>query len=82
MKRSARRTAIVRFIRKTATPWYLVTTLLYAAAIPLTIWVFPSTTLLLTVFVLFGGFTASMASLASALVTAEQDPAPDQEPGS
>jgi uncharacterized membrane protein YdjX (TVP38/TMEM64 family) len=68
-----RNSALVRFIKKTMVPWYLVTTILYFLAIPLTIWVFPATTLILSVFVLFGGFTASMASLASALVTAEQD---------
>lgn len=66
---------LVRFIKKTMVPWYLLTTLLYFAAIPMTIFVFPSTTLLLTIFVLFGGFTSSMASLASALVSAEQDDA-------
>jgi hypothetical protein len=60
-------------IKKLTIPWYAVTTLLYMAAIPMTIWVFPSTTLILSIFVLFGGFTASMASLASALITAEQD---------
>jgi hypothetical protein len=69
----ARNSLLVRIIKKTMVPWYLVTTLLYMAAIPMTIFVFPSTTLLLTIFVLFGGFTASMASLASALVSAEQE---------
>lgn len=64
---------LVRIIKKTMVPWYAVTTVLYFAAIPLTIWIFPATTLLLTVFVLFGGFTASMASLASALISADQD---------
>lgn len=51
------------------------TTVLYAAAIPITIWVFPATTLLLTVFVLFGSFTASMNALGASLVSAEQDKA-------
>jgi hypothetical protein len=67
--------ALVRFIKKWTVPWYTITMLLYAAAIPMTIWVFPSTTLILSIFVLFGGFTASMASLASALISAEQDKA-------
>lgn len=63
----------VAIIKRLTVPWYAITTLLYLTSIPLTIWVFPSTTLLLLIFVLFGGFTASMASLASALITAEQD---------
>jgi hypothetical protein len=66
--------AFVRFLKRWAvTPWYWLTTALYAAAIPAAIWVFPSTTLLLTIFVLFGGFTASVASLASALISADQE---------
>lgn len=64
---------LVRIIKKMMVPWYAVTTLLYFAAIPMTVWVFPSTTLILSIFVLFGGFTSSMAALASALVSAEQD---------
>lgn len=64
---------LVRVIKKSMVPWSLVTTVLYAAAIPMTVFVFPSTTLLLTIFVLFGGFTSSMSALASALVSAEQE---------
>lgn len=47
--------------------------LLYAGMIPLTILVFPATTLILTIVVLFGGFTASVASLASIMIDAHQD---------
>lgn len=65
--------ALVRFLKRWTVPWYLLTVVLYAVAIPLTIWVFPSTTLLLTIFVLFGGFTASVASLASALLSADSE---------
>jgi hypothetical protein len=68
-----RNSRLVRIVKKSMVPWSLVTSLLYFAAIPAAIWVFPSTTLLLTVFVLFGGFTSSMAGLASALISAEQD---------
>lgn len=53
--------------------WYAVTAFLYFGMIPLTIWIFPATNLLLTVVVLFSGFTASIASLASVLVDAKQD---------
>jgi hypothetical protein len=65
--------AFVRLLKRWAVPWYCLTVAAYAACIPLTIWVFPSTTLLLTIFVLFGGFTASVASLASALISADQE---------
>lgn len=64
---------MVEFIKRWTVPWYGLTVILYALAIPLTIWVFPATTLVLTIFVLFGGFTASVASLASALISADQD---------
>lgn len=67
--------ALVRFIKRWTVPWYTVTVGLYAVSIPLTIWVFPRTTILLAVFVLFSGFTASVASLASALISADQDKA-------
>jgi hypothetical protein len=65
--------AFVRLLKRLTVPWYGLTVFLYAISIPLTIWVFPSTTLLLTIFVLFGGFTASVASLASALISADQE---------
>jgi hypothetical protein len=38
---------------------------------------FPATTLLVTIVVLFSGFTASMASLASVLSDAEDDNTPE-----
>jgi uncharacterized membrane protein YdjX (TVP38/TMEM64 family) len=66
---------LIKWVKKLTVPWSVLTTLLYMAAIPLTIWVFPATTLLLAIFVLFGGFTASMAALGSALVASEQDKA-------
>jgi hypothetical protein len=64
---------LVSVIKRLTVPWYAITTFLYFTSIPMTIWVFPQTTLLLSVFVLFSGFTASLASLASALISAEQD---------
>lgn len=66
---------LVKFLKRWTVPWYGLTVLLYALAIPFTIFVFPSTTLILTVIVLFSGFTASVASLASALISADQDKA-------
>lgn len=71
------RRPLVRFLQKYAVWWYIVTAFLYAMMIPLTVWVFPSTTLLVTIVVLFSGFTASMASLASVLSDAEGDDAPE-----
>lgn len=61
------------FVKRYTLHWYILTMVLYAAAIPLTIWVFPATTLILTVVILFSGFTASVASLASVITDAEQD---------
>jgi hypothetical protein len=62
------RNQMAKLVKKYLVHWYAVTTLLYAAAIPFTIFLFPATTLILTVIVLFSGFTASIASLASVLV--------------
>lgn len=69
----SRNSKLVAWIKKWTVPWYAITALLYFAAIPFTVLVFPATTLILSVFVLFGGFTASMAALASALISAEQE---------
>jgi len=67
------RKSIVGFVKKYVVLWYSITALLYFLMIPLTIWVFPSTTLLLTIVVLFGSFTAAVASLATVLVDQEKD---------
>jgi hypothetical protein len=71
------RRPLVRVLQKYAVWWYIATALLYGMMIPLTVLVFPATTLLVTVVVLFSGFTASMASLASVLSDAEGDDAPE-----
>lgn len=67
------RRLLVKYIKKYTLHWYALTALLYFAAIPFTIWVFPATTLILTVVVLVGGFTAALASFADALMAQEQD---------
>ena len=67
--------ALVQFIKRWTVPWYAVTVALYLVLIPLSLSVFPNTTLITTVFVLFSGFTASIASLASALISADQEKA-------
>lgn len=71
------RKPLVRFLQRYAVWWYVVTAVLYFLMIPLTIWIFPATTLLVTIVVLFSGFTASMASLASVLSDAEESNAPE-----
>lgn len=71
-ERKARK-KIVHIIKKYTLHWYAVTALLYFLAIPFTILVFPATTMILTVIVLFGGFTSSMAALASILVEQEEN---------
>lgn len=58
----------VKYLAKYMLWWYAITALLYFVAIPITIWVFPATTLHLAILILFSGFTASMGSLASALM--------------
>lgn len=64
---------VARFLKRYVLWWYAVTVLTYALMIPLTILVFPATTLLLTIVVLFGGFTSSIAALASVTADAHQD---------
>ena len=58
----------VKYLAKYMLWWYAITAILYFVAIPITIWVFPATTLHLAILILFSGFTASMGSLATALV--------------
>ena len=67
------RKKITHVIKKYTLWWYLVTAVLYFLAIPFTVFVFPATTLILTVIVLFGGFTSSFAALASILVDQEEN---------
>ena len=61
-----------RFIVKWLYVWYIITAIFYAAAIPFTIIVFPDNDLILSVIVLFSGFTGSIAALASVLVDASE----------
>lgn len=68
------RTRIIEWIRHWTIPFGVVTVCLYVAAIPFTILVFPKDTLVLTVVVLFSGFTSSMFSLGSALAVSSAVP--------
>lgn len=67
------RTRVVEFLEKYTIHWYAITAILYFTMIPLSIWVFPNTTLFVTIIVLFSGFTASVASLASTLIDLKQN---------
>jgi hypothetical protein len=62
------RREIARLIRRYRLAWAIVTVLLYVAAVPFTIVVFPDNNMWLGLLVLFSGFTASMTTLADLLV--------------
>lgn len=62
---------LVKVIPRYALAWYAITALIYLSAIPLTVLLFPRTTLTLSIIVLVGSFTSSVASLASVVMTAE-----------
>ncbi len=67
------RESLVGFLERYTIHFYVIATILYLLMIPLSIWVFPSTTMLLTVIVLFSGFVSSVASLASTLIDLKQN---------
>lgn len=67
------RAGIVGFLEKYTIHFYIAVALLSLAMIPLAIWVFPSTTLLLTVIILFTGFINAVGSLSSTLVDLHQN---------
>lgn len=62
----------VRFIQKYRVAWAWITLLLYVAAIPFTIIVFPENSMWLALIVLFTGLTASLTTLGDLLVSAEE----------
>lgn len=72
------RARLVGLLERYTIHFYVITTVLYALMIPAALWVFPSTTLLLTVLVLVSGFIASVGSLASVLVDLHQNDEIDQ----
>lgn len=67
------RETATEFLERYTIHFYVVTAILYGMMIPLSILVFPSTTMLVTIIVLFSGFTTSVASLASVLVDMHQN---------
>ena len=62
----------VRFIQKYRIAWAWITLILYIAAIPFTIIIFPDNNMWLALIVLFTGFTASLTTLGDLLVSAEE----------
>ena len=66
------RRKVTQVLKRYTIHFYVATAVLYGLMIPASILVFPSTTLLVTIIVLFSGLTTSVASLASVLVDMDQ----------
>lgn len=62
----------VRFIQKYRIAWAWITLVLYIAAIPFTIIIFPDNNMWLGLLILFTGLTASLTTLGDLLVSAEE----------
>lgn len=67
------RKKIVDFLERYTIHFYGTVAILSLAMIPLAIWVFPSTTLLLTIIVLFNGALAALGDFASLLTDLHQN---------
>lgn len=63
--------AVANFIKKYRLAWAWITLLLYVAAVPFTIIIFPDNNMWLGLLVLFTGFTASIVTLGDLLVSAD-----------
>lgn len=72
-KKRAFRKKLVDFVEKYELWFYSITVFLNIISIPIFIWVFPDTSLATLIVVLFTGFTSSVATLATALLTADQN---------
>ena len=81
MAHRPRPSALVSFIKRWRLAWAIITLLLYVAAVPFTIIVFPENSLWLGLLVLFSGFTASLVTLGDLLVSAEDSQREDDEEG-
>jgi len=72
----------VAFIKRYRVGFAIVTMLLNALALGLVVFVFPNVSnLWISIFVLFGAFTASVTTLGDMLVSAEESERTDQETG-
>jgi len=75
--RRRRKDALRRFVVRWELTWYVLTAVLYAAALVLVVLVFPDVSnVWVAVFVLLGGLTASIGTLISAIKTR----APEERP--
>jgi len=72
----------VAFIKRYRVGFAIVTMLLNALALGLVVFVFPNVSnLWISIFVLFGAFTASVTTLGDLMVSAEDSEQQDVEPG-
>lgn len=62
-----------RFIQRATLPFYIGVAVLYLVLIPLTLLVFPATTLMVTLLILLSGFLGALGTLGDALVSHEQN---------
>lgn len=67
------REKLVGLLERYTIHFYVITTTLYFLMIPAALWVFPSTTLMLTILVLVSGFISSLGALASVLIDLHQN---------
>jgi hypothetical protein len=82
MPRRPHPSALVAFIKRYRVAWAVITLTLNALALALVVVVFPDVSnLWVSIFVLFGAFTASMTTLAELLVSAEDSVRDDVEEG-
>jgi hypothetical protein len=80
--RRPRPSRLVAFIKRYRIAWAVVTLVANALAILLVVVVFPDVSnLWISIFVLFGAFTASVTTLGDMLVSAEESARTDQETG-
>lgn len=61
------------FIKAATLPFYIGQAILYLLLIPATLYVFPATTKLLTLFVLGSGLLGALGTLGDAIITHEQN---------
>lgn len=81
VNRRPRPSTLVTLLKRYRVAWALITLLLYVAAVPFTIVVFPENSLWLGLLILFSGFTASLTTLADLLVNAEDSKREDVAEG-
>ena len=67
------RAKLVGLLERYTIHFYVATTFLYFLMIPAVLWVFPSTTLMITILVLVSGFVSSLGALASVLIDLHQN---------